>query len=137
MQFNYHVRYDQPFEQVSIAIVGKYTKLEDAYLSVIKALKHSSLACKRKLEIKVAFMFIFFFAEKVSVVYAFKSVSLTQSKTRMKYHVLHVMEARFLFISSSFFKNSGFFGWLLFNALSLNISLSNSFFIFLFDILSR
>lgn len=45
-------RYDHPFEEVKIAIVGKYTKLEDAYLSVTKALKHSALACKRKLEIK-------------------------------------------------------------------------------------
>ncbi|XP_065056972.1 CTP synthase 1-like [Rhopilema esculentum] len=41
-----------PFEEVTIALVGKYIKLEDAYISVIKALKHASLACKRKLKIK-------------------------------------------------------------------------------------
>lgn len=45
-------RCDHPYEEVRIAIVGKYTKLEDAYLSVIKALKHSALTCKRSLAIK-------------------------------------------------------------------------------------
>lgn len=45
-------RNDHPFEEVKIAIVGKYTKLEDAYMSVIKALRHSAIACKRKLAIK-------------------------------------------------------------------------------------
>lgn len=45
-------RYDHPYEEVKIAVVGKYTKLEDAYMSVIKALKHSALACKRKLVLK-------------------------------------------------------------------------------------
>jgi len=45
-------RYDHPYEEISIAIVGKYTKLEDAYMSLIKALKHSALAVKRKLVIK-------------------------------------------------------------------------------------
>lgn len=41
-----------PFEEVKIAIVGKYTKLEDAYISVLKALKHAALSCKRKLVVK-------------------------------------------------------------------------------------
>jgi len=45
-------RYEHPCEEVRIAIVGKYTKLEDAYMSVIKALRHASLACLRKLSIK-------------------------------------------------------------------------------------
>jgi len=45
-------RYDHPYEVVTIAVVGKYTKLEDAYMSLIKALKHSALAVKRKLVIK-------------------------------------------------------------------------------------
>ena len=31
-------------EKVSIALVGKYTNLHDSYLSVIKALEHSSMA---------------------------------------------------------------------------------------------
>ncbi|CAM9753358.1 unnamed protein product [Heterosigma akashiwo] len=34
-----------------IAIVGKYTGLSDSYLSVIKALKHSAIACDRDLEL--------------------------------------------------------------------------------------
>lgn len=45
-------RSEHPFEEVKIAIVGKYTKLEDAYMSLIKALKHASLACMKKLVIK-------------------------------------------------------------------------------------
>jgi len=45
-------RSEHPCEEVKIAIVGKYTKLEDAYMSVIKALRHASLACMRKLVIK-------------------------------------------------------------------------------------
>ena len=39
-------------EEVVIAVVGKYTGLSDAYLSVIKALKHSAIAAARKLKIK-------------------------------------------------------------------------------------
>ena len=42
---------DELNKSVSIALVGKYTKLEDAYASVIKALQHSALAVKRKLNI--------------------------------------------------------------------------------------
>eukprot|EP00761_Pharyngomonas_kirbyi_P004694 gb/GECH01004699.1/.p1 GENE.gb/GECH01004699.1/~~gb/GECH01004699.1/.p1 ORF type:complete len:623 (+),score=161.61 gb/GECH01004699.1/:1-1869(+) len=38
-------------EKVNIAIVGKYTGFEDAYLSVIKALKHSANAVSRRLKI--------------------------------------------------------------------------------------
>ncbi|CAN8018104.1 unnamed protein product [Ixodes persulcatus] len=38
--------------EVTIALVGKYTQLEDAYSSVIKALQHSALACNHKLKIK-------------------------------------------------------------------------------------
>ncbi|CAN8290567.1 unnamed protein product [Cochlearia groenlandica] len=34
---------------VRIAIVGKYTGLSDAYLSVLKALLHASVACRKKL----------------------------------------------------------------------------------------
>jgi len=45
-------RSEHPFEEVKIAIVGKYTKMEDAYFSVIKSLRHSALAVKRKLTIK-------------------------------------------------------------------------------------
>ena len=37
------------FKDVEIALVGKYTKLEDAYASVIKALNHASLALNHRL----------------------------------------------------------------------------------------
>lgn len=36
-------RYDSVNREVTIALVGKYTQLEDAYASVVKALKHSCL----------------------------------------------------------------------------------------------
>ena len=49
-------RYDHPYDEVCIAVVGKYTKLEDAYISVIKSLQHAALACKRKLVINVSKM---------------------------------------------------------------------------------
>mmetsp|Transcript_3785 Transcript_3785/g.8011 ORF Transcript_3785/g.8011 Transcript_3785/m.8011 type:complete len:651 (+) Transcript_3785:111-2063(+) len=38
-------------EEVKIVIVGKYTGLQDSYLSVIKSLKHASMAVERKLEL--------------------------------------------------------------------------------------
>nr|CAG8562988.1 4839_t:CDS:10 [Entrophospora candida] len=37
---------------VTIAIVGKYTSLQDSYLSVVKALEHSGMKCGRRLVIK-------------------------------------------------------------------------------------
>ena len=42
-------------KEVKIALVGKYTKLEDAYASVIKALQHASWMCNLKLNLKVHF----------------------------------------------------------------------------------
>ena len=44
-------RVDNVEEEVHIAMVGKYTGLSDSYLSVIKALQHSSYAVNRKLVI--------------------------------------------------------------------------------------
>ncbi|XP_023894419.1 uncharacterized protein LOC112006369 [Quercus suber] len=41
--------YDTLHKPVRIAMVGKYTGLSDAYLSVLKALLHASVACHRKL----------------------------------------------------------------------------------------
>ncbi|WVZ03799.1 hypothetical protein V8G54_024605, partial [Vigna mungo] len=41
--------YDKFNESVRIAMVGKYTNLSDAYLSVLKALLHAAVACNRKL----------------------------------------------------------------------------------------
>ncbi|XP_016560319.2 CTP synthase isoform X2 [Capsicum annuum] len=40
---------DRLHEPVRVAMVGKYTGLSDSYLSVLKALLHSSVACRRKL----------------------------------------------------------------------------------------
>jgi len=37
---------------VNIALVGKYIELHDSYLSVIKALQHSAMRCRRKLNIE-------------------------------------------------------------------------------------
>ena len=39
-------------EKVRIALVGKYTNLHDSYLSVIKSLEHSAMACGRQLELR-------------------------------------------------------------------------------------
>ena len=36
---------------MKIALVGKYTKLEDSYISVIKALKHAALSCRLRLKL--------------------------------------------------------------------------------------
>lgn len=44
-------REERVLTEVKIALVGKYTKLEDAYISVLKALKHASLHCNRRLEV--------------------------------------------------------------------------------------
>jgi CTP synthase len=43
--------HDRSFEKVTIAMVGKYTNLQDSYISVVKALEHSALRCQMKLEI--------------------------------------------------------------------------------------
>lgn len=39
-------------EPVRIALVGKYTGLSDSYLSVLKALKHASIECRRHLVVE-------------------------------------------------------------------------------------
>ena len=44
-------RLRNPRETVCIAIVGKYTQLHDAYLSVAEALKHGGIACSAKAEL--------------------------------------------------------------------------------------
>ncbi|KAK1301362.1 hypothetical protein QJS10_CPB12g01087 [Acorus calamus] len=43
---------DTLHEPVRIAMVGKYTGLSDSYLSVLKALLHASVACRRKLVVE-------------------------------------------------------------------------------------
>ncbi|EDN93841.1 hypothetical protein SS1G_09708 [Sclerotinia sclerotiorum 1980 UF-70] len=42
---------ERSFEDVSIVLVGKYTKLHDSYLSVIKSLEHSAMRCGKKLNL--------------------------------------------------------------------------------------
>ena len=37
--------------EVRVALIGKYTGLSDSYLSIIKSLKHASIACGRRLEL--------------------------------------------------------------------------------------
>ncbi|KAF9975022.1 CTP synthase ura7 [Actinomortierella ambigua] len=39
-------------DTVTIALVGKYTNLQDSYASVVKALEHASLNCHKKLDIR-------------------------------------------------------------------------------------
>ena len=41
----------QHWEPVNIVLVGKYTALDDAYISVRKSLEHSAMRCKRKLKL--------------------------------------------------------------------------------------
>lgn len=43
--------HDSMFKTVSIALVGKYTKLKDSYASVIKSLNHASMAINYRLKI--------------------------------------------------------------------------------------
>ncbi|KAI5779691.1 CTP synthase [Geopyxis carbonaria] len=42
---------DRLFDNVTIALVGKYTDLHDSYLSVVKSLEHSAMRCGRKLNL--------------------------------------------------------------------------------------
>lgn len=41
-----------PLYVAKIAIVGKYTQLHDAYLSVVEALKHGGISCKAKIDFR-------------------------------------------------------------------------------------
>jgi len=43
------IKSERNAREVKIALVGKYVALEDAYVSVVKALKHSALSVNRKL----------------------------------------------------------------------------------------
>lgn len=40
------------FDTVSIVLVGKYTSLQDSYMSVVKSLEHASMRCGRKLDLQ-------------------------------------------------------------------------------------
>ena len=43
---------ERVFDTVEIVLVGKYTALQDSYMSVTKALEHASMQCQRRLVIK-------------------------------------------------------------------------------------
>lgn len=45
-------KHDTAQKEVRIALVGKYTKFEDSYASVVKALKHATLKVNHRLKIK-------------------------------------------------------------------------------------
>lgn len=45
-------RVDNLTKEVTIALVGKYTRLEDAYASVSKSLQHASIQTGHKLNLK-------------------------------------------------------------------------------------
>lgn len=42
---------DQFYDEVKIALVGKYIELHDSYLSVIKSLEHCAMRCRRRLKL--------------------------------------------------------------------------------------
>lgn len=45
-------RYERLHDFVSIVLVGKYTHLQDSYISVVKSLQHAALSCNRKLKLE-------------------------------------------------------------------------------------
>ena len=51
-------RQERLFDDVTIAFVGKYTDMQDSYMSVVKSLEHSAFRCSRKLIIKVRLVYL-------------------------------------------------------------------------------
>ena len=45
-------RSERLHDSVSIVLVGKYTHLQDSYISVVKSLQHAALSCNRKLKLE-------------------------------------------------------------------------------------
>lgn len=45
-------KWDSLTSKATVAMVGKYTGLSDAYLSVIKSLEHACIACGHRLDLK-------------------------------------------------------------------------------------
>jgi len=54
----YICRSDRLLKEVTICLVGKYTKNPDAYASVIKSLDHAAMACNHKLDLRVGFLHV-------------------------------------------------------------------------------
>ena len=44
--------HDRSQDKIEIVLVGKYTSLQDSYMSVVKSLEHAALRCQRKLVLK-------------------------------------------------------------------------------------
>lgn len=58
-------RIDRLHDVVDIVLVGKYTALQDSYISVVKSLEHAALSCNRKLNLhvkKYSLILIFLFS---------------------------------------------------------------------------
>ena len=51
-------RQERLLDDVTIALVGKYTDMQDSYMSVVKSLEHSAFRCNRKLKLKVRYALI-------------------------------------------------------------------------------
>lgn len=51
-------RIDHLRKDVNIALVGKYTKLEDSYASIIKALQHASVQVGYRLNLTVRYFLL-------------------------------------------------------------------------------
>ncbi|KAI0765343.1 CTP synthase [Fomes fomentarius] len=45
-------RQERLYDDITIALVGKYTDMQDSYMSVVKSLEHSAFRCSRKLILK-------------------------------------------------------------------------------------
>ncbi|MBF2003052.1 MAG: CTP synthase [Synechococcales cyanobacterium C42_A2020_086] len=45
-------RLNHPQQTVEVAIVGKYVRLSDAYLSVVESLRHAAVACNAELQLR-------------------------------------------------------------------------------------
>ena len=70
--------------------MGKYTALEDAYASVLKALNHAALFCKRKLNIRVRNCVMKYFRYNHLSLFQFVHAADLEANTRkddpVKYH---------------------------------------------------
>lgn len=53
-------RWDTIKSRISVAMVGKYTGLSDAYLSVIKSLEHACIQCGHRLDLRWVIIFYCF-----------------------------------------------------------------------------
>jgi len=76
----FYSRNDNLQKEVHIALVGKYTQLEDSYASVTKALQHSAIASGYRLKLKVIALCSFYLdqdyqAREFKLICKFKGIS--------------------------------------------------------------